>query len=365
VAQKQMTSPQVKAADPTAFTESARAVGLRYSSDDRPGIRRRRAGKHFSYVGTDGKAVRDERTLARIKALGIPPAYNDVWISTDPRGHLQATGRDAKGRKQYRYHARWREVRDETKFDRMVAFGQALPQLRKRTAADLRRQGLPRKKVLAAVVQLLEKTLIRVGNEEYARDNKSYGLTTMRDKHVKVGEQRLRFHFRGKSGVEHEVTLSDRRLARTVKRCRDLPGHELFQYLDDGGQRKTITSDDVNDYLREITGEEFTAKDFRTWAGTVLCSLALREFDTCLSEAQAKKNVVAAVKQVAARLGNTPSVCRKSYIHPAILNAYLDGAVLQALHDFADGAPRGEQQELDAAEAALLDLLQHRAEKAA
>jgi len=366
VAQKQQTSPQAKAqAAPTAFTESAKAVGLRYSSDDRPGIRRRRAGKHFSYVGTDGKAVRDERTLARITALGIPLAYNDVWIATDPRGHLQATGRDAKGRKQYRYHPHWHEVRDETKFDRMVAFGQALPQIRERTAADLRRQGLPREKVLAVVVQLLEKTLIRVGNEEYARDNKSYGLTTMRNKHVKVGEQRLRFHFRGKSGVEHEVTLRDRRLARTVKRCRDLPGHELFQYLDDDGQRKTITSDDVNDYLREITGEEFTAKDFRTWAGTVLCSLVLSEFDTCLSEAQAKKNVVAAVKQVAARLGNTPAVCRKSYIHPAILDAYLDGPILQALHDFAEGAPRGEQHELDAAEHALLDLLQQRADNAA
>ncbi|HEY8597253.1 MAG TPA: hypothetical protein VIL85_02415 [Thermomicrobiales bacterium] len=366
MAQKQTTSPHRKvSAAPTEFTESAKAVGLRYSSDDRPGIRRRRVGDQFSYIGTDGKPVRDERTLARIKSLGIPPAYTDVWISTDPRGHLQATGRDAKGRKQYRYHPRWREVRDETKYERMIAFGQALPQIRERTAADLRRQGLPREKVLAAVVQLLEKTLIRVGNEEYARENKSYGLTTLRDKHVKVGEKQLRFHFRGKSGVEHEVTLSDRRLARTVKRCRDLPGHELFQYLDDDGQRKTITSDDVNDYLREITGEDFTAKDFRTWAGTVLCSLALREFDTCPSEAEAKKNVVAAVKQVAARLGNTPSVCRKSYIHPAILNAYLDGSILQALHDFAERNPGGDGDELGAAEGALLDLLQQRADKAA
>lgn len=365
MAQKQAASPHASAAtEPTAFIESAKAVGLRYTSDDRPGIRRRRAGKHFSYVSPDGKTVRDQRTLKRIKALGVPPAYNDVWITTDPRGHLQATGRDAKGRKQYRYHARWRDVRDETKFDRMIAFGQALPQIRERTAADLRRQGLPREKVLAAVVQLLEKTLIRVGNEEYARENKSYGLTTMRDKHVKVGEKRLRFHFRGKSGVEHEVTVTDRRLARTVKRCRDLPGHELFQYLDDDGRRQSITSDDVNDYLREISGEEFTAKDFRTWAGTVLCSLALREFDTCLSEKEAKKNVVAAVKQVAARLGNTPAVCRKSYIHPAILDAYLDGSILRALHNFTARLPRDKGDELAAAEGALLDLLQQRAEQA-
>ena len=363
---KQTASPQARPeAALTAFDDAAKAVGLRYSSDDRPGIRRRRAGQQFSYIGTDGKTIRDERTLKRIKALGIPPAYNDVWITTDPRGHLQATGRDARGRKQYRYHPRWRAVRDETKFDRMIAFGEALPTIRERTATDLRRQGLPREKVLAAVVQLLKKTLIRVGNEEYARDNKSYGLTTLRDKHVKVGDKRLRFHFRGKSGVEHEVTLTDRRLARTVKRCRDLPGQELFQYLDGDGQRQRIDSDDVNDYLREISGEGFTAKDFRTWAGTVLCSLALREFEVCLSEAEAKKNVVAAVKQVAARLGNTPAVCRKSYIHPAILDAYLDGSILQALHDFAEPTVRSTGDELGAAEGALLDLLQRRADEAA
>ncbi len=363
---KQTASPQARPeAALTAFDDAAKAVGLRYSSDDRPGIRRRRAGQQFSYIGTDGKTIRDERTLKRIKALSIPPAYNDVWITTDPRGHLQATGRDAKGRKQYRYHPRWRDMRDETKFDRMIAFGEALPTIRERTATDLRRQGLPREKVLAAAVQLLEKTLIRVGNEEYARDNKSYGLTTLRDKHVKVGDKRLRFHFRGKSGVEHEVTLTDRRLARTVKRCRDLPGQELLQYLDGDGQRQRIDSDDVNDYLREISGEEFTAKDFRTWAGTVLCSLALREFEACLSEAEAKKNVVAAVKQVAERLGNTPAVCRKSYIHPAILDAYLDGSIRQALHDFAEPTVRSKGDELGAAEGALLDLLQRRADEAA
>jgi DNA topoisomerase-1 len=344
------------------FATAARAVGLRYSSDERPGILRKRKGKGFTYVGPEGRTVKDKRTLTRIKALGIPPAYTDVWITTDPRGHVQATGRDAKGRKQYRYHPRWHETRDETKFERMVDFGQALPIIRERTAADLRRKGLPREKVLAAVVQLLEKTLIRVGNQEYARENKSYGLTTLRDRHVKVGEKRLRFRFRGKSGIEHEITLSDPRLARVVKRCRELPGQELFQYLDEDGQRHTIESDDVNEYLREISGQEFTAKDFRTWAGTVLCSLALREFDACLSEAQAKKNVVAAVKRVAERLGNTPAVCRKSYIHPAILDAYLDGTIVQALHDFAARGKGDEDAGLDTAERALLALLQERAD---
>ncbi len=363
MAQKGMASPKAGAELTMAdeFAAAAKMVGLRYSSDERPGIRRRRKGKGFSYIGTDGKPIRDARTLDRIKALGIPPAYREVWIATDPRGHLQATGRDAKGRKQYRYHPRWREARDETKYERMIDFGQALPKIRERTDADLRRKGLPREKVLAAVVQLLEKTLIRVGNEEYARENKSYGLTTLRDKHVRVDDERLRFHFRGKSGVEHRVTLDDRRLARIVKRCRDLPGQELFQYLDDDGARHTVESDDVNEYLREISGEEFTAKDFRTWAGTVLCSLALREFDTCLSEAEAKKNVVAAVKRVAERLGNTPAVCRKSYIHPAILDAYLDGSMVQALHDFAEQEAGDRPSEIDAAERTLLDMLQRRA----
>lgn len=347
------------------FADSARAAGLRYSSDDRPGITRRQTKKGFAYIAPDGHKIRDERTLARIKALGIPPAYTDVWIAIDPRGHLQATGRDARGRKQYRYHPRWRTVRDETKFERMVAFGNALPALRERTRHDLARRGLPREKVLAAVVQLLEKTLIRVGNEEYARENKSYGLTTMRDKHVKTGDSTLRFKFRGKSGIAHEITLKDRRLARVVKRCRDLPGQELFQYIDEDGQRQSIDSADVNDYLREITGQEFTAKDFRTWAGTVLCTIALREFDGCASEHEAKKNVVAAVKRVSERLGNTSAVCRKSYIHPAILASYLDGSMLQSLHDLTERELVPAVAGLDEDETALLALLHRHADTAA
>jgi DNA topoisomerase-1 len=366
VAQTQTNSPAATSAASrlditTGPVASARAAGLRYTSDDRPGIVRRRAGKGFSYRGPDGQPIRDERTLARIRSLAIPPAYTDVWISPDPRGHLQATGRDAKGRKQYRYHPRWREVRDETKYDRMIAFGQALPRIRERTDQDLRLPGLPREKVLAAVVQLLEKTLIRVGNDEYARQNGSYGLTTLRDKHVRVEESRVRFNFRGKSGIEHRITLKDRRLARVVKRCRDLPGYELFQYLDEDGQRQTIDSSDVNDYLREITGQDFTAKDFRTWAGTVLCSLTLQEFDPCVSETEAKKNVVAAVKRVSERLGNTPSVCRKAYIHPTVLDSYLDGSLLQALHDLAEQEFTASSPGLDPAEAQLLALLQQKA----
>ncbi len=346
------------AKDPLA---SARAAGLRYTSDERPGIRRERAGDDFSYRGPDGKAIRDEQVLQRIRSLAIPPAYAEVWITTDPRGHLQATGRDARGRKQYRYHPRWREVRDGTKFDRMLAFGRALPRIREQTDRDLRRQGLPREKVLAAVVQLLEKTLIRVGSEEYARENDSYGLTTLRDQHVRVGDTKVQFAFRGKSGVKHQITLRDKRLARIVKRCRDLPGHELFQYLDDDGTGQSIDSSDVNEYLRAITDEDFTAKDFRTWAGTVLCSITLQEFDACLAESDAKKNVVAAIKQVAERLGNTPAVCRKSYIHPTILDGYLDGSMLRTLHDIAAEELAERAPGLEPAEERLLAFLQRQA----
>ncbi len=289
-----------------------------------------------------------------------PPAYTDVWIAPDPRGHLQATGRDARGRKQYRYHPRWSATRDETKFERMLDFGKALPALRERTRHDLARQGLPRDKVLATVVQLLEKTLIRVGNEEYARENKSYGLTTLRNRHVKATDAGIRFAFRGKSGIKHEVTLRDRRLARIVKQLRDLPGQELFQYIDDDGARQSIDSADVNAYLHKVTGQEFTAKDFRTWAGTVLCAMTLREFDACVSEAEAKKNVAATVKIVAERLGNTPAVCRKAYIHPAILAGYLDGSMLRTLHDLTAEAAQSKANDKDGLaedEAALLVLL--------
>jgi DNA topoisomerase-1 len=307
--------------------ESARAAGLRYTTDTKPGITRHKTAGGFAYRTPAGRPIRDPVEIHRIRSLVIPPAWTDVWICPDPLGHLQASGRDARGRKQYRYHPRWRKVRDETKYHRMIAFSRALPAIRKRTDEDLRRQGLPKEKVIAAVVQLLEKTLIRVGNDEYARQNHSFGLTTLRDGHVDVNGGRVTFAFRGKSGVNHEVDLDDRRLARVVKACRDLPGYELFQYLDDEGKRQTTGSSDVNAYLKEITGEEFTSKDFRTWAGTVLAAELLGGLDPFGSEAQAKRNVVQAIESVAKRLGNTKAVCRKCYIHPAVLDAYLDGSM--------------------------------------
>jgi len=301
--------------------------------------------------------VRRPADLKRIRALVIPPAWTDVWICSDPRGHLQATGRDARGRKQYRYHASWREIRDETKFDRMQAFAAALPAIRARTQADLRRAGLPRDKVLATVVQLLEKSLIRVGNEEYAKTNRSFGLTTLRDKHVDVKGSALRFEFRGKSGKHHTVDVNDRRLAKIVKQCRDLPGQELFQYIDDEGVRQGVNSSDVNAYLKEITGEDFTAKDFRTWSGTVLACAALQELGDASSMTQAKKNVLQAVEAVAGILGNTRSVCRKSYIHPVILDAYMDGSMQRILKRGAGGVMRKVVSKLRAEEAAVLALL--------
>ena len=297
--------------------------------------------------------------LARIKALVIPPAWTDVWICPDPRGHLQATGRDARGRKQYRYHPKWREVRDETKYHRMIGFAQALPAIRRRTSEHLRRQGLPREKVLATVVQLLEKTLIRVGNDEYARSNRSYGLTTMRDAHVEFKGERVRFSFRGKSGVEHEIDLNDRRLARIVKQCRDLPGYELFQYYDENGERQTVGSEEVNAYLKEVTGQDLTSKDFRTWAGTVLAAQLLREFEAFTSTTQAKRNIVAAVEQVAKKLGNTKAVCRKCYIHPAIFDAYLDGSMLETIAQRARKVSRAVDR-LTEMERSVLALLQRR-----
>src|SRR5215203_4814695 len=338
---------------------SAKAAGLRYTTDTRPGIRRVRKGRTFVYVGPDGRAIRAEAELARIKSLVIPPAWTDVWICPEARGHLQATGRDARGRKQYRYHPRWREVRDETKYDRMIGFAQALPVIRRKTREHLRRQGLPREKVLATVVQLLEKTLIRVGNDEYARTNRSYGLTTMRDGHVDVRGPRVRFTFRGKSGVEHEIDLNDRRLARIVRQCRDLPGYDLFQYVDENGERQTVGSEEVNAYLKEVTGQDLTSKDFRTWAGTVLAAQLLKEFDAVTSSAQAKKNIVAAVEKVAAKLGNTKAVCRKCYIHPAIFDAYLDGSMLDTIAQRARNVSRAVDR-LTAAESSVLRLLQRR-----
>jgi DNA topoisomerase-1 len=278
----------------------------------------------FRYYRPDGRLLKSPADLKRIRALAIPPAWKDVWICPDPRGHLQATGRDARGRKQYRYHPDWRAHRETDKFDRLEAFASVLPEVRTRTAGDLAKSGLPREKVLATVVQLLERSLIRVGNDEYAKSNKSFGLTTLRDQHVEVKGSTLRFEFRGKSGKRHSVDVNDRRLARIVKQCRDLPGQELFQYLDENGRRQDVNSADVNTYLREITGTDFTAKDFRTWFGTVLAARALREFRCAESMAASKRNVLRAIEAVAGVLGNTPAVCRKSYIHPAILECYMD-----------------------------------------
>ncbi len=358
------TTPRKRSAKPAPVrvdpVVSARSAGLKYVSDDGPGIARKPRGKAFAYLDPTGKPIRDGATLDRIRKLAIPPAYADVWICPDPDGHLQATGRDARGRKQYRYHPRWRSVRDESKYDRMMAFAAALPSIRKRVDADLGRPGLPREKVLAAVVRLLETTLIRVGNEEYARTNKSFGLTTMRDRHARVGRKGVRFAFKGKSGVEHEIDLDDARLARVVGRCRDLPGQVLFQYLDDEDRPRSIDSADVNAYLREIAGRDFTAKDFRTWSGTVLASLALREFESFDSEAQAKKNVVAAIEGVATRLGNTPSVCRKCYVHPEVIGAYLDGSMLRTLERRAEAVLADGLGTLKPEEAAVVALLQQR-----
>ena len=344
---------------PADAVGSARAAGLKYVTDTKPGLRRRRAGRGFRYVDAEGRPARDEATLRRIRALAIPPAWTEVWICPDPDGHLQATGRDDRGRKQYRYHPRWRAVRDETKYGRMIAFARALPALRAAVARDLARPGLPRRKVLATVVRLLETTLIRVGNDEYARANGSFGLTTLRDRHVAVDGRSVQFAFRGKSGIRHTVELEDPRLASIVRRCRDLPGQELFQYVDDDGQVRDVDSGDVNDYLREVTGQDFTAKDFRTWAGTVLAALALEEFEAVDSRAQAKKNVVRAIERVAERLGNTPSVCRKCYVHPAVLDAYLDGTLLETLKRRADAA-MADLGRLRPEEAAVLALLRRR-----
>ena len=343
--------------------ESAKAAGLRYVSDTQPGIRRQRAGSGFTYVDVDGKRVDDE-DVARIKRLAIPPAWTDVWICSSPSGHIQATGRDARGRKQYKYHARYREVRDDAKFERTIDFARALPKIRKRIDRDLRKHGLPREKVLAAVVRLLETTLIRIGNDEYARLNRSFGLTTMRDHHVEVGSSKLFFRFRGKGGKQHKVALSDRRLAEVVRRCRELPGKELFQYVDDDGVTQTIDSGDVNDYLREVSGQDFTAKDFRTWAGTVLAALALSEFEAFDSETQAKKNVLAAIERVAERLGNTSAISRKSYIHPAVIDAYMDGSTVEGLKQRTEAELTESLSDLGPEEAAVMAFLQKRLERA-
>ena len=340
--------------------EAAEEAGLAYVDDGRPGLTRKRSGTGFRYLDARGAPVRDQAVLARIKALAIPPAYTDVWICPRRNGHIQATGRDAKGRKQYRYHPDFRQARETNKFERIMAFADALPRIRQRVDADMKRPGLPREKVLGTVVHLLETTLIRVGNDDYARTNKSYGLTTLRDPHVRIAGSALSFRFKGKSGKTWDVSLKDRRVARIVKACQDLPGQELFQYIDTDGTQRDVTSSDVNAYLREITGEDFTAKDFRTWAGTVLAALALREFESFDSDAAAKRNVRAAIESVAGRLGNTPTICRKCYIHPQVLDCYMEGGLLLHVKDVVESELSEDLSSLRSEEAAVLALLQAR-----
>ena len=339
--------------DPVAAAQSA---ALRYVSDGAPGIRRLRAGRGFTYRTANGASVRDFATRRRIQALAIPPAWTAVWICPAPEGHIQAVGRDARGRKQYRYHPRWRETRDATKYARLALFAARLPAIRRRVDEDLARPGLPREKVLATVVRLLETSLIRVGNAEYAAANGSFGLTTLRARHVTVQGSSLRFEFRGKGGKDHVVDVSDRRLARIVRQCQELPGHELFQYVDEAGARRTVGSGDVNGYLREVAGEEFTAKDFRTWAGTVLAARLLQE-EGARSESQAKRVVAEAIRAVASRLGNTAAICRKCYVHPGVLDAYRAGR-LARLGRRAPRRPRPSGLEPD--EAAIMPLLRAR-----
>ncbi|KAA6458221.1 DNA topoisomerase IB [Acidobacteria bacterium AB60] len=345
--------------------ESSRQAGLRYVSDAKPGIARKRRGKGFRYFGADGKQITDEATLKRIRSLVIPPAWRSVWICPLANGHLQATGRDARGRKQSRYHPRWRAVRDETKYERMKLFGATLPMIRERVEQDLALPGLPRDKVLAAIVRLLETTFIRVGNEEYARENHSYGLTTLHNRHVDVEGSKVHFKFRGKSGKVHEIDLSDRRLARIIKRCQDLPGYELFEYLDDEGNPRSVDASDVNEYLRTITNEGFTAKDFRTWAGTVLACALLRELNVCDSQSQSKKNVVRAIASVAEMLGNTPSVCRKCYVHPAVIESYMGGTMMKVFEDQVKKEAARSKHALRQEELDLLRLLEHKTKLAA
>jgi DNA topoisomerase-1 len=334
------------------YASSAQAAGLYYVTDGMPGIRRRRHGRGFSYVDPDGSTIRDSASLRRFRSLVIPPAWTEVWICPDPNGHLQVTARDARGRKQYRYHPGFRRQRDGIKFERMISFSDVLLPIRERVERDIALAGLPRAKVMATVVWLLERTLIRIGSNEYAKANKSFGLTTLRQRHVRVAGSKLRFDFRGKSGVVHSVAVTDRRVARIVQRCQELPGQELFQYVDDGGSRQSVNAEDVNEYLHDIAGRDVTAKDFRTWAGTMLTAEALRSMGPAPSKRQAEKNIVTAIDRTAERLGNTRSVCRKYYIHPELLEAYLEGSVL----------PPVPQPEWRERQPASMPLRQHEAE---
>jgi DNA topoisomerase-1 len=334
--------------------EAAESAGLIYVSRDRPGIARKRAGQGFIYVGPHGKRVRNPEVIFRIKSLVLPPAWKEVWICSSPRGHIQAVGKDARGRIQYRYHEKWRQVRDESKYGRMLEFGNVLPKIRSRVRRHLRLPGLPREKVLATIVRLLETTLIRVGNDEYAKNNKSFGLTTIHNKHVDVNGSKVRFEFKGKSSVQHTIDIQDKRLAKIIKSCQELPEQELFEYIDPDGSRHDITSSDVNGYLQEITGKDFTAKDFRTWAGTILAATALQGFGKCKSEAQAKRNIVTAIESVAKELGNTKAVCRKCYIHPLILEMYTNGTFART---FAKCLKSKGSHALRGDENAVMDLL--------
>lgn len=339
--------------------EFAAATGLRWVNDTAPGIRRLKRGKAFEYRSPAGKKLADEATLRRIRSLVIPPAWTDVWISPHTDGHIQATGIDARKRKQYRYHPHWRKTRDQSKFDRMLAFGKQLPKIRRATRQHLKLPGLPRQKVLAAMVQLLEKTLIRIGNDEYAKANNHFGLTTMRDRHATIKGDTVTFRFQGKSGVHHDLELHDGKLAKIIRACQELPDQELFAYRNDDGTWSDVTSSDVNGYLKEIAGQDFTAKDFRTWAGTVLAAQALQEISSFDTQIEAKKNILRAVESVARKLGNTTSVCRKCYIHPEILDAYLDGSLIDTLQQRAKAALRNVAQ-LHPEEAAVLAFLQER-----
>ncbi len=340
--------------------EAAEAVGLVYVNDEMPGITRKKSGTGWSFIDPRGHIIKDYWERKRIEKIGIPPAYVDVWVCPEENGHIQATGRDAKGRKQYRYHPKWTEARDSAKYERMAEFGRMLPGLRKRVAQDMRKQSLCREKVLATIVALLERTLIRVGNEDYAKDNKSFGLTTLRNRHLDIEGSTLRFDFKGKSGKTWNLDLRDRRVAKVVRSIQELPGQHLFQYIAEDGQRQPVSSSDVNEYLREITGEDFTAKDFRTWAGTVLAAMALKEFETVDSQALMKKNVKAAIEKVAMRLGNTPTICKKCYVHPHVVTSYLDGHLLEDIKHEVEAELQDDVDRLKPEEAALLGLLSRR-----
>jgi DNA topoisomerase-1 len=345
--------------------DAAESAGLRYVSDIQPGIRRKKAGTGFTYTQADGSKLTDPDALKRIKALAIPPAWTEVWICPFPNGHIQATGRDAKGRKQYRYHARFREARESTKYEHVVAFAEALPFIREKVRQHMGLSGLPREKVLATVVHLLETTLIRVGNDDYATQNKSYGLTTLKNRHAAINSSEVRFRFTGKSGKQWSLRVRNRRVAKIIRACQELPGQELLQYVDEQGSCRDVTSTHVNEYLREITGKDITAKDFRTWAGTVLAAMALNELESFDSAAQAKRNLRAAIETVAAKLGNTPTICRKCYVHPEVLNSYIDGNLVLELRSEAESELRGDIQRLKPEEAAVLALLRGRLAKEA